>query len=86
MSKRLQVLLEEDELREIRETADRERMTVAEWVRQALRAARRLRSSGGAETKLAAVRAAAALDFPTADIDVMLREIESGYGSAEPDR
>ncbi len=41
MSKSLQVLLGEDELREIRRIARRNWTTVAEWVRQALRAARR---------------------------------------------
>jgi len=43
MKHRLQVLLEDDEYRELKETAARERMTVAEWVRQALRLARRYR-------------------------------------------
>ncbi len=41
MSKSLQVLLGEDELCEIRRIARRNRTTVAEWVRQDLRAARR---------------------------------------------
>ena len=40
MTQRLQVLLEDDEFAEIRRVAERQRMTVAEWVRQALRAAR----------------------------------------------
>jgi hypothetical protein len=40
MSQRLQVLLDEAELREIRKLARRERMSVAEWVRGALRRAR----------------------------------------------
>ncbi len=34
MSKRLQVLLDESEFREIREVARRQHVTVAEWVRQ----------------------------------------------------
>ena len=41
MSKRLQVLLDEPEWREIQKAARAERKTVAEWVRQALRTARR---------------------------------------------
>lgn len=41
MSKRLQVLLAEAKFRELRQVAHRHRMTVAEWVRQALCAARR---------------------------------------------
>ena len=79
MSKRLQVLLDELELREIRRTAKAQRMTVAEWVRQTLRAARRRESSGDIAKKLAAIRAAARHDYPTADIDQMNDEIERGY-------
>jgi hypothetical protein len=59
MSKRLQVLLEEAEMAEVRRAARRERMTTAEWVRQALRAARRAVPEGDARKKLAAVRASA---------------------------
>jgi len=79
MSKRLQVLLDEAELEEIREFARGQRMTVAEWVRQALRAAARTAPRGDARKKLALVRAAAEHAFPTADIDRMLGEIERGY-------
>ncbi len=80
MSKRLQVLLEESELRELRRLARRSSTTVAEWVRRALRAARRSEPAKDAERKLAAVRAAARHPFPTADIDRMLAEIEQGRG------
>jgi hypothetical protein len=79
MSKRLQVILEDSELREIQKIAKRSRMTVAEWVRQALRAARAGESSGDPALKLEAVRYAARHDFPTADIGQMLEEIERGY-------
>ena len=48
MSKRLQVLLDEPELREIRRAARAKRMTVAEWVRGALREARRQEPLGDA--------------------------------------
>ena len=40
MSTRLQVVMDEEELDEIREAADRGRMTVSEWVRMVLREAR----------------------------------------------
>lgn len=79
MSKRLQVVLDEKEYREIRRTARREGLTLSEWVRRALADVRSVRPTTGASTKLAVVRAAAAHDFPTADIDQMLREIEQGY-------
>ncbi len=85
MSKRLQVILGDDEMREIRQTARRHRTTVAEWVRQALRAARRLEPGADARKKLEAVRAAARHGFPTADIEQMLSEIEGGYLSGRPE-
>ncbi|HUC43215.1 MAG TPA: hypothetical protein VMR65_04180 [Candidatus Sulfotelmatobacter sp.] len=80
MSKRLQVLLDESELAEIRRLAKRRSLTVAEWVREALRSARRHRSSKDAAKKLASIRQAATLGFPTSDIRTMLAEIERGYG------
>ena len=83
MSKRLQVLLDESELSEIQRVARAQRMTVAEWVRQTLRAARSRESSGDIKKKLEVVRAAARHSYPTADMDQMLAEIESGYGSGD---
>ena len=79
MTTRMQVLLEDDEFAEIRRVAKRHRMTVAEWVRQALRRARRDEPVADPKKKLAAVREAARGAYPTADIDQMLTEIESGY-------
>jgi hypothetical protein len=79
MRRRLQVLLEEDELRDIQRAAQRERLTVAEWVRQALREVRRRRSQAQLERKLSAIRKASASAAPTADIDQMLDEVERGY-------
>lgn len=79
MSRRLQVLLDDAELREIQRLARAQRLTVAEWVRQALRAARRRQPSGDVQKKLAAIRAAARHEFPTADIEQMLAEIARGY-------
>ena len=79
MSKRLQVLLEEAEMADVRRAARRQRMTTAEWVRQALRAARRAAPEGDAKKKLAVVRGAVRHAFPTADIGQMLAEIERGY-------
>lgn len=80
MSKRLQVLLPESELREVRRIARRHHMTVAEWVRKALRVARRAEPSRDASRKIAVVRAALRHEFPTSDIRQMLAEIERGYG------
>ena len=84
MSQRLQVLLDEVELAEIRRIARRHRMTVAEWVRQALRRARQDESTVDPKRKLAVVREASRGTYPTADIEQMLSEVERGY--LAPDR
>ncbi|HXC31167.1 MAG TPA: CopG family transcriptional regulator [Verrucomicrobiae bacterium] len=79
MSKRLQVILNDQVHREIQKAARSRGITVAAWVRQALEKARQNQPTGDVATKLAAIRAAARLDGPTADIDQMLAEIEQGY-------
>jgi hypothetical protein len=79
MSIRLQVLLDEAEMRRIKRAAEARRMTVAEWVRQALRLAERREPLGDTEKKIEVVRAATRHSFPTADLDQMIREIEQGY-------
>jgi hypothetical protein len=84
MSKRLQVVLDDAELAEIRRAARRQRLSTAAWVRQALRAARRAEPEGDAKRKLAVVRAAARHEFPAPDIDRMLGEIERGYLGGAP--
>jgi malonyl CoA-acyl carrier protein transacylase len=79
MSKRLQVVFEDAEFEEVRRAAQSRGTTVSEWVRQTLRQARRGDASGDVEHRLAVVRAAARYDFPTADVETMLAEIEQGY-------
>ncbi len=81
MSKRLQVLLADDEMSDIQLLARREHVSVGEWVRRTLREARSQQSVRDPAAKLAAIRRAAEYSFPTADIDQMLREIEQGYQS-----
>ena len=83
MSKRLQVLLEQADLRAIRRLARREGSTVADWVRRAIRTARQAEGTAGAGRKLDALRAALRHSFPTADIDQMLAEIERGHAGDE---
>ncbi len=78
MSKRLQVLLDEQEHENLRELARREGIPVSEWVRRALRDAGRRVPGRDLEGKLGAIRTAAGHAFPTADIDEMLDEIERG--------
>lgn len=81
MPKRLQVIVQDPEYREIQRAARLRRMSIAEWVRQALVQARKSEPSREVASKLEVIRAAAHMDFPTADIDRMLEEIEQGYGS-----
>lgn len=78
MVQRLQVLLDESEFDEIREIARRHRMTVAEWVRQALRAARRDEPRYEVEQKLSVLREAARYSYPSGDIDGILADIDRG--------
>lgn len=87
MTKRLQVLFEDDELAQIRALARRRHQTTAAWVRDALRAARVAGDYPLPETKLRAVREAAVHLFPSGNIDDMLGEIERGQdavGSVSP--
>ena len=79
MAKRLQVILQDPEYREVQRAARSRHMTIAAWVRQALATARRSEPVGDVERKLAAVRAAAKYEFPAGDIEIMLAEIEQGY-------
>jgi ribbon-helix-helix CopG family protein len=81
MAKRLQVILQDPEYREIQKMARARRMSLAEWVRQALHLARNREPMGAAGKKLEVIRAAAQHDYPTADIATMLAEIERGYGT-----
>jgi len=83
MAKRLQVILQDPEYREIQRAARSRQMSIAEWVRQALARARRREPLGDAEKKLAAIRAAARHESPTSDIDTMLAEIERGYSAGQ---
>jgi len=81
MSKRLQVLLDEAELSDLQAVASRQGVPLSEWVRRALREARRREPQGDIDSKLRVVRAAVRHQGPTADIDQMLAEIERGYGA-----
>jgi Arc/MetJ-type ribon-helix-helix transcriptional regulator len=61
--------------------ARRHRTTVSDWVRRALREAREREPGGDLDTKLRAIRTAVRHEFPTADIEQMLEEIERGHGT-----
>ncbi len=82
MSKRLQVILQDPEYREIQRVARSRRMSIAEWVRQALALARREEPTATMSSRLEAIRSAARHEYPTADVEKMLAEIEAGYTSS----
>lgn len=84
MAKRLQVIIRDPDYREIQQMARSRHMSIAEWVRQALDLARRREPIADVGKKLEVVRAAVQHNGPTGDIDAMLAEIESGYGSGMP--
>jgi len=81
MAKRLQVILQDPEYREIRRVARSRHMSIAEWVRQALELARRREPSGSVGKKLEIIHVAAQHQYPVGDIDTMLAEIEAGYST-----
>lgn len=81
MSKRLQVMIGDEEFDLIRALAKKQKISLAEWVRRALDKARQSQPHVDSNRKLEAIRSAIGYDFPTADIDQMLGEIESGYGT-----
>jgi hypothetical protein len=81
VAKRLQVILQDPEYREIQRIARSRRLSIAEWVRQALALARRREPLGSVGKKLEVIRSAAQYDYPVGDIDSLLAEIESGYGT-----
>ena len=83
MAKRLQVIIQDPDYREIQRVARSRHMSIAEWVRQALELARRREPLGSIDKKLEVIRAAARHEFPVSDIDDMLAEIEQGCGSGD---
>lgn len=83
MTKRLQVLFDDSDYAALQTTAASQGMTVAEWVRQVLTAARRATSTLDTDRKLAAIRHALRHTAPTGPIDRLIGETERSY--ATPD-
>lgn len=79
MSKRLQVLLDDAEFRELERFARRQRMTISALVRRALHELQRTEPAREPQRKLQVVREAARHDYPAPEIEQMLTEIERGY-------
>lgn len=82
MSKRLQVIVDDADYRDLQKVARRRGVTVSQWVRDAIRAARRSEPTTDAARKLSVVREAVGHSYPAPDIEQMLTEIERGYSSS----
>ena len=85
MSKRLQVPIDDREWREIRKSASSRGQTVAEWVRHALRLARRQEADDRVDQRLAVIRAATRHRFPAGTIEEMNRDIARGAAKGLPE-
>ena len=81
MSRRLELILDDAELEDIQRKARERQISASEWVRQTLFELRPGKPAKSAEEKLRAIRKAASHNFPTADIEQMLDEIEQGYSA-----
>ncbi len=77
MSKRVQVTLDEEDYRLLQRFACGQGTTVAGWARQAIHDALETKSKT-VEAKLQAIAEASRHQHPTADIEVLLAEIEAG--------
>jgi hypothetical protein len=86
VTKRLQVLLDDAELRTIQRLARRDKLTTAEWVRRRLREGAAASTRPDTASRLAAIHAAYrhTSAAPAPDIDQMLDEIERGYRADGP--
>ena len=87
MTKRLQVLLDDAELKTIQRLARRDKVSTAEWVRRRLREGAAASSRPDTASRLAAIHAAYRHEagVPSPDIEQMLDEIERGYLSDRSD-
>jgi hypothetical protein len=78
MAKRLEVILDDHELAEIRRIAHERHQSVAEWVRSALCQALAGDAGRPAAVKLEALRASVSYAFPTGPIEQLNAEIVRG--------
>lgn len=80
MSKRLQVVVGDEELERYAGAADAAGQSLSEWARQALRAAARQGSAGDVEAKLAAIRRAVSYETGGREVDIetMLAQTKAG--------
>jgi hypothetical protein len=80
MSKRLQIIVSDDEAEELRQMALQEGLTLSEWARRALRRAQQTQGGPTPEQKRRAVHRALTCGHEVADMGDLLSEIERGRG------
>ena len=79
MSKRLQVLFPEDEYAKLKRHARHARVSLGEWVRNALRRITDEESARSPEEKLRILRKAAVCNAPVDDVQTIKEQIENSY-------
>lgn len=84
MSKRLQVLLPDAQYRAMAGFCKRQKITVAEWVRECIRRGFASIQPDSPEKKMAKILKYAKYRGPTADISELLSDIEKGRGDFKP--
>lgn len=85
MTKRLQVLLDDEELADIQRHARQRHQTTAAWVREALREVRERAQDENAARILRVIEETSKYSHPVGDIEQMLAEIERGYQEPLPE-
>jgi methylmalonyl-CoA mutase N-terminal domain/subunit len=85
MTKRLQVLLDDDELADIQRHARTRHQTTAAWVRDALRMARERAQDDNTARILRVIEESSRHAHPIGDIEQVLEEIERGYREPLPE-
>ena len=75
----MQVLLDEEELKEVKMLALLEKITVSAWVRRAIQHEKKERPGTAARKKLQAIESFSKYDFPTGDYKDIAAEIDAGY-------
>lgn len=83
MSIRLQILLDEEELREVKKLAVQENLTVSAWVRRAIQHEKKERPGTAARKKLQHIQSFSKHNFPTGDYKDIAAEIDSGYSKEQ---
>jgi len=79
MSTRLQILLDDNDLSEVKELAMEENLTVSAWVRRAIKHEKKERPGTAARKKLEVILNFSKYDFPISDYKDITAEIDSGY-------